>query len=98
MADETKEQIEKSRNNWRNWGIFSIIYFILSLFIIIILIIIIIRNRQTVKEDMRTLINSAATNIANKTSGGCGCSSITGGCNCSKGGAKNSTNFLKSLM
>ena len=109
MPEETKEEIEESRNKWKGWGIFSILYFIFSLLIIAVIIIYLFMHNKTFKGLVDCICNKqlpqTSTQISPQISpqtpsqkGGCGCSSISGGCNCVKGGAKNSSNFLKSLM
>ena len=105
MPEETKEEIEESRNKWKGWGIFSILYFIFSLLIIAVIIIYLFMHNKNFKGLVDCICNKQLTQTSPQTSsqtssqkGGCGCSSISGGCNCVKGGAKNSSNFLKSLM
>ena len=93
---EEIEELEKSRNSWRTWGIISIIGAVFCFIVAVLLLIFIFKYRnqlsncrQNISEsfkqlgtDMRRGINSAATFVADATKidGGCGACAMAGGC------------------
>lgn len=94
-----KEEIEKSRDSWKTWGIISIIGAVFFFILAILFLIFIIKYRKqlSVKDafnSMRDDIGEGFNSLGNKikTYGGCDCSKggcgacVVGGCDCTKGG------------
>lgn len=95
--EETSEEIEKSRNSWRTWGIISIIGAVFCFIVAVLLLIFIFKYRSQLSAckdsisesfgSMRNSIGERFTSLGDriKVSGGCGACAV-GGCDCTKGG------------
>lgn len=105
--EETPEEIRKSRDSWKTWGILSIIGTVFFFIIAVLFLIFIIKYRSQIKDISKNAVYSlvSSTNNSNLQSGGCGacaiggCDCTTGGCGCDiTGGAVNSSGFLNKLL
>lgn len=92
---EEIEELEKSRNSWRTWGIISIIGAVFCFIVAVLLLIFIFKYRSqlsackdsisesfdSMRDSFKSGIHNTAQKIADKTLGGCG-ACVAGGCGC----------------
>ena len=91
--EETPEEIKKSRDSWKTWGIISIIGAVFCFIVAVLLLIFIFKYRNQLKEctgaafrQFGTDLNEGFTSLGNRISNTNTVNKVNGGCDCSKGG------------
>lgn len=88
-----KEEIEKSRDSWKTWGIISIIGAVFCFIVAVLLMIFIFKYRGQLKackneisDSFNSMSESMKNRIGNRLSSLGDKIKVSGGCDCTKGG------------